>query len=200
VGVYYSNRIKEKAKNYNYNKILTYKIKVKIKINEKEENMMKKIIQLLSILAVLLIVISSNYAIEGYFIIPLNKWWQLSSISSKLNLTEQEKKSLSNVLIRIKPELIDLEAKIKKEKFKLENMLEVENLNENDIMTQLDNLQKVKLEYFKKRFQYVLEIRKILGLKRFELLKEILMAKPIINIKKTHKHMGHHRHHGKWTK
>jgi len=80
-------------------------------------------------------------------------------------------------------------------------MIETEDLNENAVIAQFDSLQKARSEFFKKRFQYVLEVvRKILGLKRFELLKEAFMMKTMKNIKKEHKHKGHHRHRGKWTK
>ena len=74
---------------------------------------MKKSAQLLGILTVLVIV-SSSYAMGVFFGIPVTKWWEMPSISSKLNLTEQEKKSLNDLLLKIKPELIDLEAKVKK--------------------------------------------------------------------------------------
>lgn len=162
---------------------------------------MKRFMQLLTILTVsLLAIVSSSYAMGKFFRMPVIKWWEMPSISSKLNLTEQEKKSLNDLLLKIKPELIDLEAKVKKEKFKLKNMIETEDLNENAIMAQFDNLQKARVEFCKKRFEYVLEVRKILGLKRFKLLKETFMIKAVKMMKKGHKHKGHHRHHGEWTK
>ncbi len=148
-----------------------------------------------------LMVYSLSYS-AGLSVIPMTKWWELPSISSRLNLNKQEKDALHNLLIEKRLNLIDLKAKVKKQNFKLQDMIESENLNENAIIKEIELLSKANSELLKTRFTYLLGVRKILGFKRFEVLKEALMAirrngkKRILKQKK----MGHHGQHGKWTK
>ena len=162
---------------------------------------MKRLIQLLGLLILLIGTPAFSCALGNFYIIPMNKWWELPFISSRLNLSDQEKKDLNKLLTDTRLKLIDLEADIKKGQFKLENMLEQKDLNETTIMKELEALQKARLEFFKTRFHYTLSVRRILGFKRFETLKEaLIMMKPKKRIFKARKKQGHHRHQGKWIK
>ncbi len=167
---------------------------------------MKRLFQIFIISVLLIGIGSSSYASAlitrgNFHVIPMNKWWELPSIASKLNLMDKEKDSLNNLLLKTRLKLIDLNAEIKKGKSRLENMLEQKKLDESALMKELENFQKARLEFFKVKFQYILGVRKILGFKRFETLKEALIKFRIKNrIFKSKKKLGHHRHQGKWIK
>jgi len=165
---------------------------------------MRKRAMLLAVLFMVGIMAYPCYAMRRHFMIPMMKWWELPSISSKLNLKDQEKEALNKLLIEKRSKLIDLEAKIRKEKFQLKDMLDNKDLNENAFNQALDLLSKAQSDLIKTRFEYMLGVRKILGFKRFELMKEAIMMMHHRIKKKALKHEhglpGHHRHRGKWTK
>lgn len=164
---------------------------------------MKKIVLWGSILfAFILTGAGLSSAISCPLMVPMSKWWERSSISKKLHLKDQEKEALHKLLIEKKSKLIDLEAKVKKWRLKLEDMIEDKNMDENAARNVLNALSKARSDLIRIRLEYVLGVRKILGFERFEILKEAMMIKfkkPAKQMLK-HKHMGHHKHGGKWTK
>jgi Spy/CpxP family protein refolding chaperone len=103
--------------------------------------------------------------------IPAGKWWQRSGMVSKLKLTEAEKDALDQKYIESRRKMIKLKNVLESENFELEVLLESEPLNESKTIEQHDRLQKARSDLANERFRFILEVRKIIGLDRFQELK-----------------------------
>ena len=103
--------------------------------------------------------------------IPVGKWWHRSGMASKLNLSEAEKDTLDQKYIECRRSLIKLKNVVESEGFELEVLLESEPLNEAKALEQHNRLQKARSDLANERFRFVLEVRKIIGLDRFQELK-----------------------------
>jgi hypothetical protein len=103
--------------------------------------------------------------------IPVGKWWHRSGVASKLNLSETEKDTLDQKYIESRRNLIKLKNVVESEGFELEVLLESEPLNEAKALEQHIRLQKARSDLANERFRFVLEVRKIIGLDRFQELK-----------------------------
>jgi Spy/CpxP family protein refolding chaperone len=98
---------------------------------------------------------------------PGGKWWHDSSISKKLNLTEREIEKIDAVFVESTRRMIDLKSAVAKERFELRNMLENKTGNDDAVIEQFKNLEKARSAMALERLGYLLEVRKILGIKRF---------------------------------
>ena len=103
--------------------------------------------------------------------IPVGKWWHRSGMASKLNLSEAEKDTLDQKWIENRRNLIKLKNVVESERFELEVLLESEPLKEAKALEQHVRLQKARSDLANERFRFVLEVRKIIGLDRFQELK-----------------------------
>ena len=103
--------------------------------------------------------------------IPDGKWWHREGMASKLALTEAEKDTLDQKHIESRRNLIKLKNVVESEGFELEVLLESEPLNEAKALEQHMRLQKARSDLANERFRFILEVRKIMGLDRFQELK-----------------------------
>jgi Spy/CpxP family protein refolding chaperone len=103
--------------------------------------------------------------------IPGGKWWHREDMASKLALTEAEKDRLDQKHIESRRNLIKLKNVVESEGFELEVLLESEPLNEAKALEQHMRLQKARSDLANERFRFILEVRKIMGLDRFQELK-----------------------------
>jgi hypothetical protein len=92
-------------------------------------------------------------------------------MASKLNLSEAEKDTLDQKYIESRRNLIKLKNVVESEGFEVEVLLESEPLNEAKALEQHIRLQKARSDLANERFRFVLEVRKIIGLDRFQELK-----------------------------
>jgi len=162
---------------------------------------------LLGILIGIAIFISPAYAMKhkgemchtGHkFFLPLSEWWKCPEISSKIQITDKEKEELAKLLTETKEKILALKKKIKENREILRKMLFSEKAKEDELMKQFKEIQKIRMELMKTRFQYILGVRKILGVKRFEMLmKTLKMRRQWKKRGEIRKHyQKHHRHHG----
>ena len=103
--------------------------------------------------------------------IPVGKWWHRSSVASKLNLSDAEKDTLDQKYIESRRNMLKLKHVVESEGFELEVLLESEPLIEANALEQHIRLQKARSDLANERFRFVLEVRKIIGLDRFQELK-----------------------------
>jgi Spy/CpxP family protein refolding chaperone len=135
---------------------------------------MKKI-ALLGILSIFLI---ANLAFargyqKGGVRLPHGKWWIMPEVAEKLNLTDNEKTQLDALFVKSKKEIIDLKSEIKKQRLDLDQLLSSPTLDETVCTNKFNQIQDLRTQLAAERFKHLIEVRKILGNKRFEELRGI---------------------------
>ena len=105
--------------------------------------------------------------------VPSGKWWRNSRMSRQLNLNDREIKQLDSAYIKNRRKLIQEKSRVETERFELENIIENESLDENAAIKQFDRLESKRENLSRSRFNFLLEVRKILGPDRFQDLKSL---------------------------
>ena len=104
---------------------------------------------------------------------PPGKWWHNPQASEKLNLSDEEIKMLDKQFVDSRRKLIKLKSIVESEQFEVDNLFDSENINQKEAMKQFDKLWQAKKNLSTEHFRLILEVRNILGLKRFRQLKEL---------------------------
>ena len=102
---------------------------------------------------------------------PSGKWWHSPLMSKQINLSDAEKDKLDEEYGKSRRKLIDLKRNLERERFELGNLLEDKALNETEVMKQFKKLEKARLDLSAERFSFLLQVRKLLGTKRFQQVK-----------------------------
>lgn len=103
--------------------------------------------------------------------LPRGKWWRTPEVANELNISPDERAKLDDLYYEKRNQMIDLKGNVKKERLELERIIENKSFDESASMNQF---QKVLNAYNKlsiERYNYLIEVRKILGYKRFLQLK-----------------------------
>ena len=124
------------------------------------------------IIGLLLLFFAAPVAVMGKDL-PDGKWWQRAHMASRLKLTEAEKDSLNQKYIESRRKMIKLKNVLESESFELEVLLDSEPLNEAKTIEQHVRLQKARSDLANERFRFIVEVRKIMGLDRFQELKSV---------------------------
>lgn len=103
--------------------------------------------------------------------IPRGKWWQNQNIAERMSLTPAEIEKLDTAYIQMRRKLIRLKSDVEMERFELENVLENAAMNETAVMKQFEALEKARSGLSKEAFLFIVEVREILGLERYQELK-----------------------------
>ncbi len=127
--------------------------------------------KIFSTLFLLVFVISPSVVTAKDF--PPGKWWHSPQESEKLNLSDEEIKMLDKQFVDSRRKLIKLKSIVESEQFELGNLFDSENINQKEAMKQFDKLGQAKKNLSTEHFRLILEVRNILGLKRFRQLKEL---------------------------
>jgi hypothetical protein len=106
----------------------------------------------------------------------IGKWWYNPIITRRVTLALQERKLLDEKFLETQRKLIALKNDVEREQFELENLIEKETLNEDAIMAQFRRLEKARQDLSSERFRFLLEVRKIMGLQRFQTIKMAFQA------------------------
>ena len=101
------------------------------------------------------------------------KWWNDSSMAEKLHLTDSEKNRLDEKYIEGRRKMIDLKSTVEKERLELDFALDNQDENKAQINEHYDRLEKARTELSKARFGLLIEMRDIIGVERFQTLKEM---------------------------
>jgi len=110
---------------------------------------------------------------EQSFVIPPGKWWNAPEIAKQLNLSEAEKKKLDDHYIAFHRMLIDRKAIMDKLWLDIDTLCNREELNESAIMEQFRKVEAERSIVATDRFQFLLNVRKILGRERYQRLKAL---------------------------
>ena len=101
----------------------------------------------------------------------IGKWWHNPMITRRVNLELGERKLLDEKFLETQRRLIALKNGVEREQFELETLIEKEALNEDAVMAQFRRLEKARQDLSSERFRFLLEVRKIMGLQRFQAIK-----------------------------
>lgn len=105
--------------------------------------------------------------------VPSGRWWRNPRISRHLNLNDREIDRLDAVYVKSRRKLIREKSSLEAERFELENIIENRALDEGAAIQQFDRLESKRENLSRSRFNFLLEVRKILGPDRFQNLKSL---------------------------
>ena len=105
---------------------------------------------------------------------PPGKWWHIPRLSDQIDLNADEKLKMDGLYAESRRRLIDLKRNVEREQFELENVLETEPLDEAQVMLQSRKLEEARGQLATERLRFLVEVRKILGLERFQHLKRLI--------------------------
>lgn len=108
----------------------------------------------------------------GDFQLPPGKWWRMPEAVSRLNLTADEQNSLDEMYVQSRRKTIDLKSNLEKERLELEVLVNAAQLDENACRDRFSGMQAARSALAAEWFNHVLEVRKLLGYDRYQILKE----------------------------
>ena len=103
--------------------------------------------------------------------VPSGKWWKLPHIAERLALTEEEKGKLDTMYLEQRQRMIDLRSQVEKERLELEQLLDSTTFDPAASLERFKRLQEAHKNLATERFQFLLQVRSLLGHDRFQLLK-----------------------------
>jgi Spy/CpxP family protein refolding chaperone len=106
--------------------------------------------------------------------VPAGKWWHMPGVAKKLELTDEHARQLDGLFVQNRMKLIDLKSALEKERFELQNLLDKDRLDEKVVLDQFARVQAARSKLDAERFYFLLEVRKILGLERFQHLEMLV--------------------------
>ncbi|HVN72703.1 MAG TPA: periplasmic heavy metal sensor [Desulfomonilia bacterium] len=98
------------------------------------------------------------------------RWWQSQKLAQELNLTDQEKQSLDALFTSNRDKLIDLKSALMKDRFKLDDLLRKDPVDEASVLAQNRIIEEDRLKVSDERIKFMLGMRKILGPDRYSKL------------------------------
>ena len=101
------------------------------------------------------------------------KWWRNPRAAKYLSLSDEEKATLDEKYVESRRRLIALKSNVEQEQFELDNLLESEVLNEDALRQQFRKLEKARSDLASERFNFLLDIRNIVGFERFQQIKAL---------------------------
>jgi Spy/CpxP family protein refolding chaperone len=99
------------------------------------------------------------------------KWWRVPKVSSTLNLNEEQKARLDDLFFHNRRKLLAQKRTLEEQRAELDALLVREPLDEDAIFAKLKQLEATRSELTSERFDFILEVRKILGAQGFQQLK-----------------------------
>lgn len=101
------------------------------------------------------------------------KWWHDRSIVDKLELKDAERKDLEMRYIESRRKMIDQKSEVEMQRFELDLLLGSMNVDRQKIMNRFESLEQARAKLSRTRFEMLLEVRKIIGPERFQVLKNM---------------------------
>ncbi len=108
---------------------------------------------------------------------PFGKWWQNPAEVKNLNLTQEEVDTLDSEFDNRARKFMELKHAIELEQFEMNRMMEGKTLDETALTAQFGKLESARANLSRERFQYYVQIRKILGPDRFQKIKSFRQRK-----------------------
>jgi Spy/CpxP family protein refolding chaperone len=108
------------------------------------------------------------------FKMPHDRWWHEPEIVETLDLTADEQAKLDELALERERELIDLRSNVQRQELELEAIFDKEDFDRSACLNQFDKLMDARTEVATKRFNFRVEVRELLGLDRYRLLRATL--------------------------
>ena len=105
--------------------------------------------------------------------VPAGKWWHNPQLAQRLKLTEREVRRLDRMYVETRRNLIQIKGAIERERFELDHLLESQSMDEPQVKSQFERLERERTRLADARFRFLLEIRKLMGPERFQHLKHL---------------------------
>ena len=103
--------------------------------------------------------------------VPRGRWWKMPQMAGRLNLTADEKEKLDLMFLEHRRQMIDLRSAKQKERLELEHLLDSASFDSAACMRRFMSVQEAQKALALERFKFLLGVREILGLDRFQQLK-----------------------------
>jgi periplasmic protein CpxP/Spy len=87
------------------------------------------------------------------------RWWNDPQVVEKLSLTDDQRKSMDDVLQQHRENLIDLKANVEKAEVALEPLMGADQPNESAILAQIDRVAQARAELEKANARFLLALR-----------------------------------------
>jgi hypothetical protein len=106
----------------------------------------------------------------------LGAWWKNSEIVSKLQLSEEQVKKISQTFLDHRLKLIDLRADLDKQELRLQPLLDIDQPDESRVGTQIDLITAARGRLEKENAMMMLDIRRYLSVAQWKKLKFLQAA------------------------
>jgi Spy/CpxP family protein refolding chaperone len=103
--------------------------------------------------------------------LPRGKWWRMPEVANELKISADEQKKLDDHYYKHRNQVIDLKSNLEKGQLALERIIENENLDESASMNQYQEVLNAQNKLSLERYNFLIEVRKLLGYERFVQLK-----------------------------
>lgn len=130
---------------------------------------MRKWMSVITVVGLLLLTVSTGWG-DGRH---RGRWWDTPEYVAALNLTQIEIQELNQGYEASSLSMIELKSRVEAERFKLNAVLEKEVLDTAAIEEQYTRLEQARADLSKARFEFFIQVRKIIGPQRFHQLMEI---------------------------
>ena len=112
-----------------------------------------------------------GYSRDGIDDLPRGKWWRMPEVASELKISSDEQAQLDDLYYKHQNQMIDHKSELKKEQITLEWFIEKETLDESACKDQFQKVLEVRNKLSTERYNFLMEVRKLLGYERFLQLK-----------------------------
>lgn len=100
------------------------------------------------------------------------KWWHDKTIRQDLELTDAEMRVLDEKYTESRRKMIDLKNDVEKQRFELDLLLGVQDMDKQKIMERYESLEQARRKLARERFEMFMAIRETIGAERFQELKQ----------------------------
>ena len=90
---------------------------------------------------------------------PAGRWWNDSAMVEKLNLSEDQRKSMDAILLEHREKLVDMHGTLEKAELGMEPLMGADQPNEQSILSQIDKIAQARAELEKANARFLLAIR-----------------------------------------
>lgn len=106
----------------------------------------------------------------------LGAWWKNSEVVSKLQLSDEQVKKISQTFLDHKLKLIDLQADLDKQELRLQPLMDIDQPDESKVGAQIDLITAARGRLEKENAMMMLDIRRWLSVEQWKKLKSLEAA------------------------
>ena len=90
---------------------------------------------------------------------PHGRWWNNPDVAQKLNLTDDQKQAMDQILLAHREKLVDLRGNLEKAELAMEPLMQADQPNESQILAQIDSVAQARAELEKANARFLLALR-----------------------------------------